>query len=181
MTSYEKNRGMDDDDDGREFSNRTWTQKILLILLILVVIAGVAYLIYYLNNTGDKKNSSVKPKSFNEISDDYENKISGKKNIDSASIKDSLSALGNDSLKLMIKVSKDTRIKVYLDEKRIVEDEISAKDSLLLKAKDQFRFSANSNASVDLYLNGKALKKPASLPNSSIKNLVIKKDGIVNQ
>jgi len=112
--------------------------------------------------------------------DDEENKGFANQR-DSANQKDSLSVLGVDSLKLMIKVAKDTRVKVYIDEKKVIEEEISGKDSLLLKAKDQFRFSANSNSNIELYLNGKYLKKPVNQPNSSIKNIVIKKDGIVNQ
>lgn len=180
QTAYEKLNDREDEDDNG-FSNKTLTQKIFLGILIVVVIAGVVYLVNYLNTSGDKKNTTVKPKTFNEISDDYENKISGKKKGDSTSQKDSLGVLGGDSLKLMIKAAKDVRVKVYLDEKRIIEEDISGKDSLLLKAKDQFRFSANSNANIDLYLNGRYLKKPVNLPNSSIKNIVIKKDGIVNQ
>ena len=69
----------------------------------------------------------------------------------------------------------------YVDENKIIEDEISGKDSLLIKAKDQFRFSATGNSSVELYLNGRYLKKPTSLSGLNIKNLVIKKDGIANQ
>ena len=179
QTSYEKYK--DRDDEGNGFSHKTWTQKILLGLLILVVLAAVAYLIYYLNNTGDKKNSNVKPQQFNENYNDYKNKITGKKS-DSLNQKDSISALGTDSLRLMVKVSKDTRIKAYIDENRIIEEDISAKDSLLLKAKDQFRFSATGNSGVELYLNGKFLKKPVSTSGlNSIKNLIIKKDGIVSQ
>ena len=163
----------------KEFSNRSWTQKILLGLLILIVVAGVIYLINYLNVSKDKTKTDVKPKTFNEISDDYENKITGKKNLDSLNNKNS--SVPDDSLKLMIKATKDVRIKVYIDENRIVEDEISAKDSLQVKAKDQFRFSSSANTGIELYLNGRFLKKPTSLNGLSIKNLVIKKDGIANQ
>ena len=165
----------------KEHSQRSWTQRILLGLLVLIVAAGVVYLINYLNTSKDKTKTDVKPKSFNEISDDYENKITGKKNLDSMSRRDSLANLRDDSLKLMVKCSKDTRVKVYIDEGRIVEEEISAKDSLLIKAKDQFRFSSTGNQSVELYLNGRILKKPTSLSGLNIKNLVIKKDGIANQ
>jgi hypothetical protein len=55
------------------------------------------------------------------------------------------------------------------------------KDTLVLMAKEQFRFSASSSSNVELYLNGKYLRKPATLTGTSIKNLVIKKDGIVGQ
>lgn len=171
----------ENDLDEKEFSNRSWTQKILLGLLVVIVAAGVYYLITYLNSSKDKTKSDVKPKSFNEISDDYKNKITGKKYSDSLSQKDSLKTLIDDSLRLTVKAIKDIRIKVYVDENKIVEDEISGRDSLLIKAKDQFRFSATGNSSVELYLNGKYLKKPSSLSGLNIKNLVIKKDGIVNQ
>ena len=53
------------------------------------------------------------------------------------------------------------------------------KDSLTIQAKEQFRFSSSGNASVDLYLNGKYLRKPTTLTGTSIKNLVINKNGIV--
>lgn len=165
--------------DKKSFSNRSWTQKILLAILILFVAAGVYYLINYLNTSKDKTRSDVKPKSFNEISDDYENKINGKKNLDSLSKENSTGK--DDSLKLMVKALKDVRIKVYVDENKIVEEEISGKDSLQIKAKDQFRFSSTGNSSIELYLNGRILKKPSSLNGMSIKNLVIKKDGIANQ
>jgi len=165
--------------DKKTFSAKSWTQKILLGILILLVAAGVYYLINYLNVSKDKTRTDVKPKSFNEISDDYENKINGKKNQDSLSKE--TSSVKDDSLKLMIKALKDVRIKVYVDENKIVEDEISAKDSLQVKAKEQFRFSATGNSSIELYLNGRFLKKPSSLNGMSIKNLVIKKDGIANQ
>lgn len=168
----------ENDLDRKEFSSRSWTQKILLVVLILIIAAGIVYLINYLNTTKDKTKSDVKPKTFNEISDDYENKISGKKD---STKKDSTSTMRNDSLKLMVKALKDIRIKVYVDENKIVEEEISGKDSLMIKAKDQFRFSSSGNAVVELYLNGRYLKKPTSLNGLSIKNLVIKKDGIVNQ
>lgn len=165
--------------DKKKFSGKSLTQKILLGILILFVAAGVYYLINYLNASKDKNKTDVKPKTFNEISDDYQNKINGKKNLDSLSKTES--NVKDDSLKLMIKASKDVRIKVYVDENKIVEEEISAKDSLTIKAKDQFRFSSTGNQIIDLYLNGKFLKKPSGLSGLSIKNLVIKKDGIVSQ
>jgi cytoskeletal protein RodZ len=161
-----------------EFSNRSVTQKILLGILILAVLAGIYFLYDYLTGSEQKK-TDVKPKSFNEISSEYENRISGKK--DSAGQTDSTMVVSPDSLRLVVKVQKETTIKVYIDENRVLDENISAKDSLVIMAKDQFRFSANSNQSVELYLNGKYLRKPASLSSSSIKNLIIKKDGIVTQ
>ena len=170
------------DDNGKEFSNKTWTQKVLLGLLILVIIAGIFYLIDYLNKSGDNGNSNVKPKSFSEISEDYEKKIKGKKTDTNETKQDSLANVVNDSLKLTIVTFKDVRVKVYIDEKRIVEDIIPAKDSMTISAKEQFRFSSSANASIDLYLNGKKLKKPSELSGTtSIKNLVINKDGIVSE
>jgi len=170
------------DDNGKEFSNKTWTQKVLLGLLIIVIVAGIIYLIDYLSKSGDESNTNVKPKSFSEISEDYENKIKGKKQDTNETKQDSLANIVNDSLKLTIITFKDVRIKVYVDEKRIVEDIIPAKDSMTISAKEQFRFSASANASIDLYLNGKKLKKPSELSGStSIKNLVINKEGIVNE
>jgi len=169
-------------EDSKEFSNKTLTQKILLGMLILVIIAGIVYLIGYLKGSGNDDPSNVKPKSFSEISEDYENKIKGKKNKEtSTGEEDSLKNIKIDSLKLAVVASRDVRIKVYVDEKRIVEDIIAAKDTMVIAAKDQFRFSASANSSIDLYLNGKLLKKPSSVSGTSIKNLVINKDGIVNE
>ncbi len=171
-----------DDDRPKEFTNKTLTQKVLLGLLIVIIILGIIYLISYLNGSDDEKNSTVKPKSFSEISEDYENKIKGKQEDTNKVKDDSLSAIVNDSLKLTIFTQKDVRIKVYVDEKRTVEDMIPAKDSMTISAKQQFRFSASANASIDLFLNGKHLKKPSGLSSStSIKNLVINKDGIVSE
>jgi cytoskeletal protein RodZ len=174
--SYEYEKEENDE----EYSSKSVTQKILLVLLIIAILAGAYYLYTYLNSS-DKSSNTVKPKSFSEIAGDYENKMTGKN--DSAGIKDSLANVNavNDSLKLTVKASKDVRIKVYIDEKRIIEEEISAKDSLSIFAKDQFRFSASGNSMVDLYLNGKFLKKPAHLTTGSIKNLIINKNGIVSE
>jgi hypothetical protein len=170
------------DDNGKEFTNKTLTQKVLLGLLIIVIVAGIVYLIDYLNKSGDNENSNVKPKSFSEISEDYENKIKGKKPDTNETKQDSLTNIVNDSLKLTIITFRDVRIKVYIDEKRIIEDIIPAKDSMTISAKEQFRFSASANASIDLYLNGEKLRKPSELSGStSIKNLVINKDGIVSE
>jgi hypothetical protein len=169
-------------DNGKEFSNKTLTQKILLGLLIVVIIGGIIYLIDYLNKSGDNGNSDVKPKSFSEISEDYETKIKGKKPDTNEVKQDSVANIVNDSLILKIVTFKDVRIKVYVDEKRIIEDIIPAKDSMIISAKEQFLFSASANASIDLYLNGEKLKKPSSLSGStSIKNLVINKEGIVDE
>lgn len=168
------------EDSSPKFSNRSITQKILLGLLLLVIIAGIYFLVDYLNHKGEKK-SDVKPKTFNEISSEYENKISNK--IDSTRIKDSLKTLVSmDSLKLTIKAIKDIKIKLYIDEQSEPFDEyISAKDSLVFGAKEKFRFSANTNQNVDLYLNGKYLKKSNLTPGTSIKNLIITKQGILQQ
>lgn len=161
-----------------EYSNKSVTQKILLGILLLAIGVGIYFLIDYLNNTGEKK-SDVKPKSFNEISSDYENKISNK--IDSTRIKDSLKTLGQmDSLKFTIKALKDINIKVYIDEQTEPFDEqLSAKDSISFMAKEKFRFSANTGQNVELYLNGKYLKKSNLTPGSSIKNILIDKNGFV--
>jgi cytoskeletal protein RodZ len=175
-------RKRDEDDSSKEFANKTLTQKILLGLLIVIIILGIIYLIDYLNGSDDDKSSNVKPKSFSEISEDYENKIKGKQEDTTTVKEDTLSTTVNDSLKLTIVTQKDVRIKVYVDEKRTVEDMIPAKDSMIISAKQQFRFSASANASVDLFLNGMHLKKPSGLSGStSIKNLVINKDGIVSE
>lgn len=170
------------DEDSKEFSNKTLTQKILLGLLIVFIIAGIIYLIDYLSSSGKDNSSNVKPKSFSEISEDYENKIKGKTNKETITAEDSLKNVKIDSLKLMVVAAKDVRIKVYVDEKRIVEDIIPAKDTMIIAGKDQFRFSSSANTSIDLFLNGKLLKKPSFLTGSTtIKNLVINKDGIVSE
>lgn len=169
------------EDSSPEFSNRSITQKVLLVILILAICAGIYFLIDYLNNSGDKK-SDVKPKTFNEISSEYENKINSKL-VDSARIKDSLKTLAAmDSLTLVVKAVKDIKIKLYVDDGAEPYDEnISAKDSIVFTAKDKFRFSANTSQNVDLYLNGKYLKKSGLTPGSSIKNLIITKEGIQQQ
>ncbi len=168
------------EDTSPEFSNRSVTQKILLGILILAIAAGIYFLVDYLNHSGEKK-TDVKPKSFNEISSEYENKISNK--IDSTRIKDSLKTLVSmDSLILTIKAVKDIKIKLYIDEQAEPFDEyISAKDSLVFGAKEKFRFSANTSQNVDLYLNGKYLKKSDLTQGTSIKNLIISKEGIQQQ
>lgn len=166
------------EEDTKEFSNRSITQKILLGLLIIAIGTGIYFLVIYLNSSADKK-SDVKPKTFNEISSEYENKLNGNK-IDSARIKDSLKTLAEkDSLSLTIKAIKDIKIKVYIDDaNEVIDENLSAKDSLIFKAKEKFRFSANTSQNVDLYLNGKYLKKSGLTPGSSIKNLIITKEGI---
>lgn len=167
------------EEESREFSARPILQKILLVILIIAVGTGVYFLIDYLNSSGDKK-SDVKPKTFNEISKDYETKIYGK--IDSARIKDSLNALVTDSLKLKIKALKDIKVKVYVDDvSEPFDEDMDAKDSLVIMAKEKFRFSANANSSVELYLNGTYLRKPTSLSLGTIKNMIINKDGIVKE
>ncbi len=167
-------------DSGEEYSNKSWIQKTLLTLVIIVGLVGLFYL-YKTINKSDKHSQDVKPKTFSEISEDYENKIKGRRE-DTAGVKqDSLTSISGDSLRLTIKAVREVRIKVYVDEKRIVDEIISPRDSLNILAKQQFRFSASANSSVELYLNGKLLKKPSYLSSSSIKNLVINKDGITSQ
>lgn len=169
----------DDDNYSRGFSGSSITRKILYVVLFLAVAVGVYFLVDYLNNSGTKK-TDVTPKSFNEISSDFENKINPK--IDSSRIKDSLNALSKDSLRLMIKAIKDIKIKVYIDDAPApVDEDISAKDSVIITAKEKFRFSSNANQSVEIYLNGKYLRKPSSLTGTSIKNLMIGKDGIITE
>ncbi|HWA05011.1 MAG TPA: helix-turn-helix domain-containing protein [Ignavibacteria bacterium] len=167
--------------DTPEYSNRSITQKILLGVLIAAIIVGIYFLIDYLNNSGEKK-TEVKPKSFNEISSEYENKISNK-TVDSTRIKDSLKTLAElDSLTLTVRAIKDIKIKLYIDEDAEAYNEnLAAKDSIVFKAKDKFRFSASTSQNVDLFLNGKYLKKAGLTPGTSIKNLIITKEGIQQQ
>ena len=195
ISSEEKKQGVKSDDwpppeirkreprEGKkEFSNRALIQKILLILLIIIIIIGIIYLIDYLNGSGDDNATNVKPKSFSEMSEDYENKIKGMKKTDSNTVKeDSSNVIAGDSLELGVVTSKEVRIKVYIDEKRMFEDVVPAKDTVFISAKKQFRFSATGNSSVDLYLNGKYIKKPYGSSGSSIKNLIINKNGIVKE
>lgn len=169
-------------EDSKEFSNKTLIQRVLLGLVIIVIILGIIYLIDYLNSSGDENTSSIQPKSFSEMSEDYENKIKGMKSADSNIVEeDSTNTAANDSLELGVVTSKNVRIKVYIDEKRMFEDVIPAKDTIFISAKKQFRFSATGNSSIDLYLNGKYMKRPYGSSGSSIKNLIINKDGIVNE
>lgn len=170
----------DEDESKAEFSNRSVTQKVLLVILILAIGAGIYFLVDYLNSSKEKK-SDVKPKTFNEISSEYENKITNK--IDSTRIKDSLNAIVVDSLKLTVKAIKDIKIKVYIDDQaEPIDEQITAKDSLILSAREKFRFSANTSQNVDIYLNGRYLKKTnMSSGATSIKNLIITKDGIAPQ
>ncbi len=167
-------------DSSAEYSNKSVTQKILLGLLIIAIGAGIYFLIDYLNHNGEKK-SDVKPKSFNEMSSDYENKISNK--IDSTRIKDSLKTLeSKDSLRLTIRAIKDIKIKVYVDdESEPYDDQLATKDSVTYSAKEKFRFSANTGSNFDLFLNGKYLKKANMTPGSSVKNIIITKNGIEQQ
>jgi cytoskeletal protein RodZ len=166
----------------KEFSNKSLTQKILLGLLIIIIVIAIYYLVDYLNDSGDGNSSNVKPKSFSEMSEDYEKRVKGKKNSDTNTIReDSAKTIASDSLELGIVSSKDVRIKVYVDEKRLVENVIPAKDTIFVYAKQQFRFSASANSPIDIYLNGKYLRKPSWLSGSSIKNLVINKNGFVNE
>lgn len=159
-----------------EFSNKSTTQKVLLILLIIAIGFGIYFLIDYLNSSGDKK-SDVKPKSFKEMSSEYENKISGKK--DSTAIKDSLKNIASDSLMLVIKAVKDVHVIVIVDDNtKKIDEDLSAKDSLVISAQRQFRFSSSNGFNTDIFLNGRYLKKTISSKGTSIKNMIINKDGI---
>lgn len=164
-----------------EKSYKPVIQKILIAILIAVILAGIYFLIDYLNSQSNKK-TDVTPKTFDEIASDYEGKIN-KQQIDSARILDSLKNLAKkDSLFLSVKALKDIKIKLYIDEKSEPIDElISAKDSVTFSAKEKFRFSANTSQNVELYLNGKYLKKSNLSSTSSIKNLIINKEGIQQQ
>ncbi|MFI5144948.1 MAG: helix-turn-helix domain-containing protein [Ignavibacteria bacterium] len=167
-----------DSESKEEYSNKTLTQKILLGLVIVIGIIGIFYL--YKTLSSPDKRPDIKPKTFNEISEDYENKIKGKHE-DTASLKTNKVENGADSLRLTIRALREVRVKIYVDEKRIVEEVIQPKDSLVVPAKQQYRFSASANSSIELLLNGKLLKKPSYLSSTSIKNLVINKDGIAAQ
>lgn len=158
-------------------------QKIIIGIIIVAVIAGIYFLYNYLNRSNQKTSSEIKPKSFSEMSEDYENKIKGKnEKEDSLANLKNVNTVKNDSLILTVKAAKEVRIKVYLDEGKLVEDIIQPKDSLTLRAKEKFRFSSSSNQGVDLYLNGKYLQKSkTSSTSTSIKNLEINKDGIITQ
>jgi transcriptional regulator with XRE-family HTH domain len=164
-----------------EKSYKPVIQKILIAILIAAILAGIYFLIDYLNSQSNKK-TDVTPKTFDEIASDYEGKIN-KQQIDSARILDSLKNLAKkDSLYLSVKALKDVKIKLYIDDKSEPIDElISAKDSVTFSAKEKFRFSANTSQNVELYLNGKYLKKSNLSSNSSIKNLIINKEGIQQQ
>jgi cytoskeletal protein RodZ len=166
----------EDSPQKKGFAHWSLVRKILMGVVIIGVLAGIYFLVIYLNSSSEKK-SDVKPKTFKEMSSEYENKITDKK--DSQTV--STQKVASDSLKLLVKAVKDIKIKVYLDENKAVEEDMLEKDTLVLMAKEQFRFSASSSSNVELYLNGKYLRKPATLTGTSIKNLVIKKDGIVGQ
>ena len=165
-------------EEQNNYSGSSITRKILFGVLIIAVCVGIYFLIDYLNSNGEKK-SDVKPKSFNEISTDYENKISNR--VDSTHIKDSLKTLASkDSLHLSVVAIKDIKIKVYVDDvSEPFDEDLSAKDSLTFSAKEKFRFSANTGQNLELYLNGKYLKKSRLTPGSVIKNLIINKNGFV--
>lgn len=164
----------------KSFFSKTYTQKFILAIIIIFIVAGSVYLLFFLNKT-DNDHSSIKPQKFSETVDNYETKLKGKTQREEEKIMDTRQTVTDDSLILTIVAAKDVRIKVYIDENRVVEDLVPAKDSLKLKAKEGFRFSALANSSVELYLNSKRLKKPSSLTSTSIKNLMINKDGIVNE
>jgi len=162
-----------------EYTNRSITQKILLGILILAVAAGIYFLVDYLNSSGDKK-SNVKPKTFNEISNEYENRLSGNK--DSLRALDSLQKLSLDSLMLVVKALKDIRVIISVDQDtKKIDEELSAKDSLVVKAASQFRFSTSNSPNTEIYLNGRFLRKPISTRGNSIKDMVITKEGIKQQ
>jgi cytoskeletal protein RodZ len=164
-----------------ELSGKKWMQRVLLGLLIVVIIISVIYMLNYLNSSSNEE-TKVIPKTFEEIEDDYKTKIKGKTGKDTVTLKEESTVTSSaDSLKLTVRAAKDVRIKVYLDENQVVEYLIPAKDSINITAKEQFRFSASANSSIDLYLNGKYLKKPSYLTGTTIKNLIINKDGIVQE
>ena len=159
---------------------RNVRQKIIIGFVIIAVIAGIFLLYKYINKSNQKPSTEVKPKSFNEISEDYENKIKGSNpKEDSINNLKNENTIKNDSLVLIIKSSKEVIIKVYIDEAKLVEDTIQPKDSLIVKAKEKFRFSSSVNQGVELYLNGKFLQKSkASTSSTTIKNMIIGKEGI---
>lgn len=161
-----------------EFTNRSITQKVLLVLLMGVIAAGIYFLIDYLNSSGDKK-SDVKPKTFNEMSSEYENKVTGKK--DSLSGKDSSKVMAGDSLRLKIKAIDDIRIIVIIDNEKRIDGEIIAKDSITIAAAKQFKFSTSDVTNTEIYLNGRYLKKPVPATGKSIKDITITKEGIRSQ
>lgn len=164
----------------KQFFSKTYVQKYILAIIIIFIVVGSVYLLFFLNKT-DNDHSSIKPQKFSETVNNYETKLKGKTEKEGEKKIDPPQTVVDDSLILTIVATKDVRIKVYIDENRVVEDLVPAKDSLKLKAKEGFRFSASANSSVDLYLNSKRLKKPSSLTSTSIKNLMINKDGIVNE
>lgn len=157
------------------------TQKIILGIAGIAILIGIIYLIIYLYDTQKGNTNQVKEKSFEEIAKEYENKLKDKNIPDSISRKEDSLASVSDSLLLTIVTSKDTRVKIYIDEKEVIETEIPADDTLNVKAKENFRFSSSANSSVYFYLNGKYLKKPKNLTEPTIKNLVINKDGFQTQ
>jgi len=155
-------------------------QKIVVGIIVLLLAAAIFLLINYLNESSHRQSSDVRPKSFDEMAVDYESRMQSK----SETLKSDTvnkSSFSSDSLILTVKASRDVKIKVYLDEDQLIEETIAEGDSLVLKAVNQFRFSASANSSVDLVLNGKLLHKPRSLAGTSIKNLIIRKEGIVEQ
>ena len=164
----------------RRYTKWSKKRKIVTAIIVFVCLVIIAAWYKFLNNTNNHT-SNIKQKSFSEISEDYENQIKSKTDDSSRIKKDSTQVVSKDSLLLTIKATKEVRVKVFVDEKKTVDEVIQPKDSLKITAKQQFRFSASANASIELILNGKPLKKPASINTPYIKDLVINKDGIVSQ
>jgi cytoskeletal protein RodZ len=182
-TSPESTRPFSTESNPEELSRfrvKRRNQKIIVGVVILFVAAGIIFLINYLNKSSGRQSSEIRPKSFNEMASDYESRMQNRGDTQKTDTVNK-SSLSGDTLILTVKASRDVRIKVYLDENQLIEETIPEGDSLVLKAGKQFRFSATANAPVDLALNGKPLQKPRSLTGTSIKNLIIKREGIVEQ
>lgn len=158
-----------------EISDKSTLRKVIIVIFFIALAAAIYFLIDYLNDSGDKK-SGIKPKTFNEISSDYESKLNRRK--DSLKALDSLKKLSADSLQLVIKALKDIRVIVYIDDDGVkYDEELAGKDSLVVKAAEQFKFSTSNISNTEIYLNGKYLKKPVTNRGSSLKDLIITKEG----
>jgi cytoskeletal protein RodZ len=159
-----------------EVSRVNRIKKVMVVIIIISLISGIYFLWQYLSDPPDNK-SEIKPKTFSEISESYESKLTGRKDsvVNTGTGQKNLT----DSIMLAIKSLKEVRVKIYIDESNLFEEELKAKDSVVLKAGEKFRFSASSADAVQLYLNGTFIRKPAKYSGSSIKNLIINKDGIL--
>jgi transcriptional regulator with XRE-family HTH domain len=168
--------------------NKAIYQKIFLGVIILGVLVGLYFIYDYISGTTDQ-NADVKPKSFDEMTTDYENKINRQGNKE---LEDSLARIkeqqlqkqmqSSDSLSLVIVAVKDVRFKSYIDNGgTITEGQVAAGDTVIIKAKDSFRFSANTSQNVELFLYGRKLEKPKAEPGAALKNLRITRNGVVQQ